>query len=67
MGMKLLSVGLVGWLGCAPVGAPGRVPTISLRMAGKPADALVVIDEESVGTLEFVAAHGVALPPARTA
>jgi hypothetical protein len=32
-------------------------------MSGAPADATVVVDEESLGTLDFVAAHGVALPP----
>jgi hypothetical protein len=37
-------------------------PKVSLRMAGTPADATVIIDEENVGSLELVAAHGVALP-----
>ena len=32
-------------------------------MRGTPADALVTIDDETVGSLDFVAAHGVALPP----
>jgi hypothetical protein len=40
-----------------------RRPTVSLRMRGTPPDAAVIIDEETVGQLEFVAAHGVALPP----
>jgi hypothetical protein len=31
-------------------------------MAGTPADATVIIDDEAIGTLELVAAHGVALP-----
>ncbi len=31
-------------------------------MTGEPPDAVVVIDEEAVGTLELVMAHGVALP-----
>jgi hypothetical protein len=39
------------------------MPTISLRMAGSPPEALVVIDEEAVGQLDFIALHGVALPP----
>jgi hypothetical protein len=39
-----------------------RRPTVSLRMKGTPADAAVIIDEETVGQLDFVAAHGVALP-----
>jgi len=48
--------------GCPPAAAP-RPPTVSLRMAGTPPDAIVVIDDEAVGALDFVAAHGVALPP----
>jgi hypothetical protein len=28
-----------------------------------PADATVVVDDETLGSLDFVAAHGVALPP----
>jgi hypothetical protein len=32
-------------------------------MRGTPPDASVIIDEESVGPLAFVAARGVALPP----
>jgi hypothetical protein len=39
-----------------------RRPTVSLRMRGTPAEAAVIIDEETVGQLDFVAAHGVALP-----
>jgi len=31
-------------------------------MTGTPADAMVIIDEEAVGSLDLVAAHGVALP-----
>ncbi len=37
-------------------------PTISLRMAGTPVDAVVIIDDQALGTLELVMAHGVALP-----
>jgi len=51
---------LVG--GCAPVASPSR-PTVSLRLRGGPPEAMVVVDEESLGTLEFVEARGVALPP----
>jgi hypothetical protein len=47
---------------CVEAQAP-KVPTVSLRMVGGPADASVVIDEESIGTLDIVEAHGVALPP----
>jgi hypothetical protein len=32
-------------------------------MRGTPPNATVIIDEEALGSLEFVAAHGVALPP----
>jgi hypothetical protein len=32
-------------------------------MQGTPPDAVVIIDEEAVGSLDFIAAHGVALPP----
>jgi hypothetical protein len=31
-------------------------------MTGAPSEAVVVIDDEAVGTLELVMAHGVALP-----
>jgi hypothetical protein len=48
--------------GCQPPQAPAR-PTVSLRMRGTPPDAAVVIDDEAIGPLDFVAAHGVALPP----
>jgi hypothetical protein len=37
-------------------------PKVSLRMHGTPADAVVIIDDEAVGTLELVQARGVALP-----
>jgi PEGA domain len=49
-------------LACQPARAPG-LATVSLRMHGTPPSATVVVDEEALGTLEFVAAHGVALPP----
>jgi hypothetical protein len=47
---------------CTPARSPTQ-PTISLRVAGTPPGATVIIDEEALGTLDFVAAHGVALPP----
>jgi hypothetical protein len=47
---------------CGPARAPAQ-PTISLRVRGTPASATVVVDEEALGTLDFVSAHGVALPP----
>jgi len=47
---------------CQPAKAPSQA-TVSLRIGGTPASATVIIDEETLGTLDFVAAHGVALPP----
>jgi hypothetical protein len=47
---------------CAEPQTP-KAPTVSLRMTGAPGDAMVIIDEEAVGSLDLVAAHGVALPP----
>jgi hypothetical protein len=50
---------------CLPACAEPReakVPTVSLRMQGTPIDAVVVIDDQALGTLELVMAHGVALP-----
>ena len=47
---------------CSPPRS-ARQPTISLRMGGTPPDAAVIIDDESIGQLDFVAARGVALPP----
>jgi PEGA domain len=47
---------------CQPPDSPER-PTVSLRMRGTPPDAMVVVDDQSIGTLDLVAAHGVALPP----
>src|SRR5580704_2947764 len=49
--------------GCQPAQSAAHQPTISLRMRGTPSGATVIIDEEALGTLDFVAAHGVALPP----
>jgi hypothetical protein len=48
--------------GCAPAIAPTR-PTVSLRVRGGPPSATVVVDEETLGTFDFVASRGVALPP----
>jgi hypothetical protein len=49
---------------CEPAQLPA-VPTVSLRVAGAPADSTVIIDENVLGTFDFVAAHGVALPPGK--
>jgi PEGA domain len=59
--LPLVGVGLVV-VACTPPQAPAQ-PTISLRVRGTPASATVIVDEEALGTLDFVAAHGVALPP----
>ena len=61
----VVSVALVAALAsvaCTPAQNGGRPPTISLRMQGTPKDATVTVDEEAVGPLDFVAAHGIALP-----
>jgi hypothetical protein len=50
-------------LGCAAAEVPAQQPTISLRMEGTPPHATVIVDEEAVGQLDFVSAHGIALPP----
>jgi hypothetical protein len=49
-------------VGCAPAVAPTG-STVSLRVRGGPPSATVVVDEETLGTFDFVAVHGVALPP----
>ena len=62
--MKMTSlVGLLYVLGACQPAKSASQPTVSLRMRGTPPSATVIIDEEALGTLEFVAAHGVALPP----
>jgi hypothetical protein len=45
---------------CGPAKEPR---TTSLRMVGSPPNASVTIDDQFVGTLDVVAARGVALPP----
>lgn len=47
--------------GCGPARSPQR--HASLRVVGTPPNASVVVDDVYVGTLELVAAHGVAVPP----
>lgn len=54
----------VFFAGCEPAAAPSRA-TVSLRLQGTPADAAVVIDDEDIGPLGYVALHGVALPPSK--
>jgi len=51
-------------LGCAPA----KPPTTSLRIAASedaPRKARVVVDDQTLGTLEFVIKRGVALPPGK--
>jgi PEGA domain len=52
----------VALVACQPAQSASQ-PTVSLRIRGTPSGATVIIDEEALGTLDFVAAHGVALPP----
>jgi hypothetical protein len=58
-GIPLITIWLAG---CEPAREPSR-PTVSLRLRGGPPGATVIVDDEPLGSLEFVAAHGVALPP----
>jgi hypothetical protein len=66
MGVTLHASAAVGLLALALAACRpplvAETPKVSLRMSGTPADATVLIDEEAVGTLDLVAAHGVALP-----
>lgn len=45
---------------CGPPAAP---KTVSMRMAGGPANASVTVDDIFVGTMDVVSRRGVALPP----
>jgi hypothetical protein len=56
---------LIAALGGAACGPPSAAKTVSMRMAGGPANASVTIDDIFVGTLDVVAARGVGLPPGR--
>ncbi|WP_437492883.1 PEGA domain-containing protein [Sorangium sp. So ce1014] len=54
-----LALVLLGLSSCV-----ARTPaTVSLRMKGNMPDASVTIDDQYIGALAYVAAHGVALPP----
>ena len=59
--LAFLAASFALWAGCAA--APGR--TVSLRVKGNVGDASVTIDDQYIGALAYVAAHGVALPPGR--
>jgi hypothetical protein len=48
---------------CAIMG--NTPPTVSLRVQGNVADAQVTVDDQPIGALAYVAAHGVALPPGK--
>jgi len=54
-------LGIVLLLGCEPARVPAG-PTISLHLRGAPPDATVTVDDNAIGTFDFVAVHGVALP-----
>jgi hypothetical protein len=58
----LLALFLCASCSLPPSQAPSPA-TVSLRLRGAMADATVVIDDDTIGTFDFVAAHGVALPP----
>jgi hypothetical protein len=58
----VLALGGAG-VGSAACGPPGAARTVSMRMVGGPPNASVTIDDQFVGTLDVVAARGVALPP----
>jgi hypothetical protein len=61
LGLSALAMVAVTVAACSPALSPS-VPTVSLRMRGAPADASVVIDDQPIGSLDFVASRGVALP-----
>ncbi|MEO7329003.1 MAG: PEGA domain-containing protein [Minicystis sp.] len=44
---------------------PAAPPTTSLKVKGKVPDASVTVDDQYLGALAYVAAHGVALPPGK--
>lgn len=68
-GLRAAAFSLLVALCAAPLAAcgaaPGPAPTVSLRLAGKPGDASVTIDDRYIGALAFVAKRGVALPPGK--
>jgi hypothetical protein len=61
IGRRSVVLVALGLMACRPP-LVAAIPKVSLRMVGTPADATVVIDDEVVGSLDLVAAHGVALP-----
>ncbi len=59
MGVRALC--LLALVACQGAASPS-VETVSLRLHGTPADANVTIDDMQLGSVEYVAARGVALP-----
>ncbi|HEX3344526.1 MAG TPA: hypothetical protein VHS09_08120, partial [Polyangiaceae bacterium] len=57
---RSLALAALWLMACRPP-LVAATPKVSLRMAGTPAEATVIIDDEVVGSLDLVAAHGVAL------
>jgi hypothetical protein len=61
---NLVALGIAIMLAACAGGAaqaPGK--TVSFRLRGSPANATVTVDDQIVGSLQIVMAHGVALPP----
>ena len=56
------ALALLALAACSPA---REVRTVSLRVVGSPTWATVTIDDIAVGRLDFVAAHGIAVPPGR--
>jgi hypothetical protein len=56
---------LSGLVACGGGGGGAAERTVSLRLTGTPPDATVTVDDQIVGSLAMVAAHGVALPPGK--
>jgi hypothetical protein len=59
----LLLAGAIALAACQATTGPAK--TVSLRVKGNVPSASVTIDDQSIGPLGYVAAHGVALPPGR--
>ena len=59
MGVTRLTLVAFALVACGP---PAQPKTVSMRMTGAPSNASVTIDDQFVGTLDVVAARGVALP-----
>jgi hypothetical protein len=62
---NLVSTFVACWIwalaSCQPAQAPPQA-TISLRLSGTPPEATVVIDDQPLGSLDYVSSRGVALP-----